>query len=150
MPIEPCLAEISLANDDYVLDAQVGFLLRQVYQRHAAIFAGAMGDELTSMQWAALAKLAEIGACSQNQLGRLTAMDAATIKGVVDRLVRDGHAETQRDPEDARRIQVALTPHGRATYRRLQVMAHRIRAKTVAPLLPREREIFLRMLRKLL
>ena len=47
------------------------------------------------MQWAALAKLAEVGECSQNLLGRLVAMDVATIKGVVERLVRRGFAATR-------------------------------------------------------
>jgi hypothetical protein len=70
----------------YVLDEQIGFILRQVWQRHAAIFAREIGVNLTSPQWAVLSKLAETGACSQNQLGRLTAMDVATIKGVIDRL----------------------------------------------------------------
>ena len=46
--------------------------------------------EVTTTQFAALAKLAEQGPLSQNQLGRATAMDAATIKGVVGRLVRGG------------------------------------------------------------
>jgi MarR family transcriptional regulator, lower aerobic nicotinate degradation pathway regulator len=134
----------------YVLDDQVGFLLRQVHQRHAATFAAAMGHDVTPTQWAALARLAEIGVCSQNQLGRLTAMDVATIKGVVDRLIRDGHAETRRDPDDARRILVALTPQGQATYQRLVPIARRITADTLATLPAREREVFLRLLRKLL
>ena len=53
---------------EYRLDEQVGFILRQVQQRHALIFAAAF-DDLTPMQWAALAKLAERGECSQNLLG---------------------------------------------------------------------------------
>ena len=65
----------------YVLDSQVGFVLRQVLQRHATIFVAQMGEDLTMTQWAALSKLYELGPCSQNLLGRYTAMDAATIKG---------------------------------------------------------------------
>ena len=75
---------------DYVLDSQVGFILRQASQRHTALFASRMGAETTPTQWAALAKLHEIGPTSQNQLGRMTAMDVATIKGVVDRLMKRG------------------------------------------------------------
>src|SRR5215467_4719631 len=71
---------------DYVLDAQIGFLLRVAMQRHTAIFMSRMVEQLTQTQFAALAKLYEVGACSQNQLGRLIYLDAATIKGVVDRL----------------------------------------------------------------
>ena len=54
------------------------------------IFAAEMIEGLTPTQWAALAKLREVGDCSQNHLGRLTAMDAATIKGVIDRLTGRG------------------------------------------------------------
>ena len=74
-------------NADYRVDQQIGFLLRQANQRHVAIFTNRMGDRLTTTQWAALSKLKEIQPTSQNQLGRETAMDVATIKGVVDRLV---------------------------------------------------------------
>ena len=63
----------------YILDEQIGFILRQVWQRHATIFSREIGINLTSAQWAALSKLTETGPCSQNQLGRLTAMDVATI-----------------------------------------------------------------------
>jgi len=66
----------------YELDRQVGFLLRQVSQRHGTIFAEGIGSDLTPTQWAALAKLHEIGPCSQNLLGRLTAMDGATVTHV--------------------------------------------------------------------
>ena len=82
----------------YVLEEQIGFILRQVWQRHAAIFAREIGINLTPTQWAALAKLTETGPCSQNQLGRLTAMDVATIKGVIDRLTARGLTETSADP----------------------------------------------------
>ena len=49
-----------------------------------------MIEGLTQTQFAALAKLHEVGPCSQNQLGRLIYLDAATIKGVVDRLSARG------------------------------------------------------------
>ena len=91
------------SRPSYVLDEQIGFILRQVWQRHTAIFAKDIGINLTPTQWAALSKLAETGPCSQNQLGRLTAMDVATIKGVIDRLTARGLTETSPDPEDGRR-----------------------------------------------
>jgi DNA-binding MarR family transcriptional regulator len=96
----------------YVLEEQVGFILRQVWQRHATIFAREIGINLTPTQWAALAKLTETGPCSQNALGRLTAMDVATIKGVIDRLTARGLTETSPDPEDGRRLLVSLTRAG--------------------------------------
>src|ERR1700759_1050433 len=82
------------AKPSYILDEQIGFILRQVWQRHAAIFARESGINLTPTQWAALSKLMETGPCSQNQLGRLTAMDVATITRVIERLTARGLTET--------------------------------------------------------
>jgi MarR family transcriptional regulator, lower aerobic nicotinate degradation pathway regulator len=64
----------------YVLDDQVGFLLRVTLQRHTSIFTTRMIEGLTQTQFAALAKLHEVGPCSQNHLGQLIYLDAATIR----------------------------------------------------------------------
>ncbi len=133
----------------YVLDEQIGFILRQVSQRHAAIFARDIGADLTPTQWAALAKLAEAGPCSQNQLGRLTAMDVATVKGVIDRLTARGLTETSADPEDGRRLRVSLTRAGQQLADKVAANALAISKETLAPLDPRERELLVGLLEKL-
>ena len=133
----------------YLLDEQIGFILRQVSQRHAVIFARDIGADLTPTQWAALAKLAETGPCSQNQLGRLTAMDVATIKGVIDRLTARGLTETSADPEDGRRLRVSLTRSGQQLAEKVAANALAISRETLAPLDPRERELLVAMLEKL-
>jgi DNA-binding MarR family transcriptional regulator len=137
-------------EESYLLDEQVGFLLRQVSQRHAAIFSAHMGPDLTPTQWAAMAKLLETGPCSQNLLGRLTAMDAATIKGVIDRLSKRGLTETRSDPEDGRRVVVALTPEGRRAAEEAVAAARRVTEETIAPLGDEERKVLQALLRKLL
>ena len=96
-----------------MLDDQVGFLLRVAMQRHTTIFMSRMVEGLTQTQFAALAKLYEVGPCSQNHLGRLIYLDAATIKGVVDRLCLRGFVTALNDPKDRRRRAVALTERGR-------------------------------------
>lgn len=118
-------------------------------QRHTTIFATRLGVDLTSTQWAALSKLYEKGACSQNLLGRRTAMDAATIKGVVDRLVKRGLVETRPDPEDGRRLVVALTVEGVGLTERLLPVAQTITEETLAPLGAEEREQFVALLERL-
>jgi DNA-binding MarR family transcriptional regulator len=133
----------------YRLDDQVGFLLRRVTQRHVAIFAEHMGEDITPMRWAVLAKLHETGPSSQNRLGRSTAMDGATIKGVVDRLMNRGLIETQPDPGDARRRVIALTDAGRRLVERSVTTALAITRKTLAPLTPSERSALQMLLRKL-
>jgi MarR family transcriptional regulator, lower aerobic nicotinate degradation pathway regulator len=133
----------------YVLDEQIGFILRQVSQRHAMIFARDIGADLTPTQWAAMAKLAESGPCSQNQLGRLTAMDVATIKGVIDRLTARGLTETSADPEDGRRLRVILTRAGQQLCEKVGSNALAVSRETLAPLDPREREMLVALLDKI-
>ena len=133
----------------YILDEQIGFILRQVWQRHATIFARDIGNNLTPTQWAALSKLFETGPCSQNQLGRLTAMDVATIKGVIDRLSARGLTETSPDPEDGRRLLVSLTRAGQQLVEKAAPNALVVSRETLAPLDAREREALFALLNKL-
>lgn len=137
------------AEGDYRLDDQIGFILRQVAQRHGAIFAAGIGAELTPTQWAALAKLAEVGPLSQNLLGRQTAMDAATIKGVVDRLARRGLVSIVPERPGGRRLTVALTEQGAELHAACAPQALRITEDTLAPLGAAERRTILALLRRL-
>lgn len=139
----------SAARGTYRLDAQIGFLLRQAQQRHTAIFARGMIEEVTPQQWAALAKLHEIGACSQNLLGRHVAMDAATIKGVVDRLSSRGFIRSDVDPADNRRRTIALTGEGHAFVARALPAALAITEETLAPLTTDERRELTALIAKL-
>jgi DNA-binding MarR family transcriptional regulator len=136
------------ADESYHLHEQVGFILRRASQRHIAIFARHIGD-LTPPQFAALAKLVEVGEASQNQLGALVAMDAATIKGVIDRLKARGLVALSEHKEDRRRLVVSLSADGRALIEKLLPLAERITTETLAPLNARETATFLKLLAKL-
>lgn len=133
----------------YVLDDQVGFLMRVAMQRHTSFFMGRMVEGLTQTQFAALAKLYEVGPCSQNHLGRLIFLDAATIKGVVDRLGVRGFVTALNDPTDRRRRAVALTERGRAVTEAATMVAAEITTTTLEPLTADERRTVVRLLKKL-
>jgi DNA-binding MarR family transcriptional regulator len=133
----------------YVLDDQVGFLTRVAMQRHTSIFTARMVEALTQTQFAALAKLHEVGPCSQNHLGRLIYLDAATIKGVVDRLSGRGFVTALHDPNDRRRRAVALTDRGRQVTQAAMLVAAEITAATLAPLTADEQRMVVKLLRKL-
>lgn len=134
--------------DDYRLGDQVGFVLRKANQRHLAIFATQIGD-LTPPQFAALAKLAEVGETSQNQLGSLVAMDAATVKGVIDRLKGRGLVDVRNHEEDRRRIVVSLTQAGSEALARLVPVARAVTEETLSPLTAREAATLMRLLAKM-
>ena len=133
----------------YVLDEQVGFLLRQANQRHFAIFAESICEELTPTQFAAMAKLYEHGPLSQNRLGRLTAMDAATIKGVIDRLSQRKFTVVRSDWQDGRLLIVDLSKRGRQVVKSAIPLALKITGKTLVPLKHSERAALLKLLRKI-
>jgi DNA-binding MarR family transcriptional regulator len=133
----------------YVLDEQVGFLMRVAMQRHTSIFMSRMIEGLTQTQFAALAKLYEVGPCSQNHLGRLIFLDAATIKGVVDRLSARGFVTALNDPTDRRRRAVTLTERGHAATEAAMKVAAEITGATLTPLTPEEQRLATRLLKKL-
>jgi DNA-binding MarR family transcriptional regulator len=134
--------------EEYRLQEQIGFVLRKAHQRHVAIFAARIAD-LTPPQFATLAKLADVGETSQNQLGSLVAMDAATVKGVIDRLKTRGLVELTRHDIDKRRLLVSLTAEGRATVERLIPAAQQITAETLAPLSQKEAATLLKLLSRI-
>lgn len=132
----------------YVLDDQIGYILRRVTQRHLVIFSETIPG-ITTTQFAVLARLAQLGPLSQNLLGRETAMDAATIKGVVDRLAKQGLVATTSDPSDRRRLTVALTDQGQALFSSSSQAAVAVSLQTLGPLSQAERTTLLALLGRL-
>jgi MarR family transcriptional regulator, lower aerobic nicotinate degradation pathway regulator len=135
--------------ENYRVDRQIGFYLRQANQRHVALFGERMEDRLTTTQWAALTKLKDIGPTSQNQLGRDTAMDVATIKGVVDRLVARGYVRSSPDPNDGRRLLLSVTTEGVDAIQRNLENALAVTDATLAPLTSGEQMMLIELLKKI-
>lgn len=136
------------AAPPYQLEDQVGFKLRLANQRHLEIFNKRMPD-ITPTQFAVLAKLRDEVCISQNQLGRLVGMDAATTKGVVDRLRKKGLVQSTPSATDMRRLEISLTEMGKEFSAEAITVAHAISAETVSNLTPREVDRLLTLLDKL-
>ena len=136
-----------MAND-YRLDDQVGYKLRLATQRHLEIFSRHMFD-VTPTQFSILARLYEVGETSQNQLGRLVAMDAATTKGGISRRLEKQLVEARADPNDLRRRQISLTDAGRELTIASIEKAKKITAETVVHLTERDVQRLLALLDKI-
>ena len=137
-------------RDDYVLEQQVGHLLRRAHQRHSAIFLDNIGDDqLTPLQFAGLVKLRDLGEVSQNQLGRMTAMDAATMQGVIKRLAARGLISRRPDPDDRRRLILSLSREGRVLIDELVANGGEITRSTLEPLTAVEQRTFLQLLMRI-
>ena len=134
----------------YLLDEQIGFLLRRAHQRATSIFAGNFSAlNLTPTQFTALAKIADHGEVSQNRLGRMTAMDPATMKGVIDRLLERGLITRRPDPDDRRRAILELTEAGLSLLQEAVPQGLLTTTETLDPLTAQERDAFLALLAKL-
>ena len=137
------------SHQDYRLEDQIGFLLRKAHQRHRSIFSQSIGVKLAPTQFAALASLYTDGPTSQNQLGRRTAMDSATVTGVIDRLAHRGLTVSSPSPDDDRLSIIDLSDEGRALVRDLLSRALDISAATVSPLTKQEVAALVRLLGKI-
>jgi len=135
---------------EYKLEEQVGHVLRRAHQRASAIFLEEIGrGKLTPTQYAALVKLWDLGETSQNQLGRLTAMDPATIQGVIRRLKARSLIQSRADPADGRRTLLKLTTAGKALVKAAMPNGLIISREILAPLKPVEQKRFMALLKRL-
>ena len=133
----------------YILEDQAGYMMRVAGQRHAVIFQSLAPLNLTPTQFSVVIKLLQLGECSQNELGRKTAMDVATIKGVVDRLRSRNLVEVKPDPADKRRSLIALTEDVKSLADTFYDAGRKITEETLRPLNSSERKTFLALLAKL-
>ena len=136
--------------ESYILDHQIGFLLRRSYQRHISLFMDEMNEfGLTSPQFAALARLMERGSISQNLLGRLISTDPATTQGIVKRLKSRDLIKLERDLYDKRRFRIGLSTKGKKFIKTTLEKAVLVTKKTLEPLNEDEQETLLKLIKKI-
>ncbi len=135
---------------NFILDEAITHLIRRAHQRASATFMAVLADhQFTPTQFYAMARLRERGQLSQNRLGRLTAMDPATIQGVTRRLYDRGYIERTPDPNDRRRMVLKLTPEGHRMVERLLKGIDAVHGQLLAPLTPHERTQFRNLLKRI-
>jgi DNA-binding MarR family transcriptional regulator len=134
----------------YALDDAAGFLLRVALRTHTSIFTAKMIEGLTAPQFSTLAKLREVGPCSQNHLGRLIHYDSATITGVITRLKSRGFIRSYEDPLDPRRREIDLTEKGRRVADAAVEMTTEISSETFSPLTHAEYRTLVELLKKVI
>jgi len=136
-------------SDAYELDEQIGFLLRKANQRHRAIFSNLIQEPLAPTQFATLVRLYFEGPTSQNSLGRRTAMDSATMTGVISRLLQRELVARSSAPKDDRLRIIELTDVGRKLISELIPDGIKISQKTLATLTEAEINTLIQLLKKI-
>ncbi len=103
---------------------------------------------ITPVQAAAVMSLHRRGPSSQAELGRSIGMEPGNVHGLIARLTKLGVLATQAHPSDARQRLVVLTAHGTERAAEIAHLTAESSLATLAPLAPRERDMFLALLRR--
>lgn len=133
------------------VDQMPGHLIRRFQQIAVAIFHAEVaktGIDLTPVQYAAMAKIAEIDGVDQATLAGLIAYDRATITGVADRLVQKGYIERVVSPRDRRARELHLTDQGREIFAKVSPAVQQAQQSMLAGLDGEEQSELLRLMAK--
>ncbi|MGH6625409.1 MAG: MarR family winged helix-turn-helix transcriptional regulator [Burkholderiaceae bacterium] len=138
------------SSSDYKFSEQIGHLLRRAYQRHTAIFQEVVSDsQLTAAQFVVLCCVRDNGSCQVGEIVRATAIDEASVRGIVERLKWRELLAVAHQPGDTRHMLVSLTPAGRDMIEQTVPFARQISERTFGELDAAEREAIVSLLRKI-
>lgn len=128
-----------------------GYLVRRLHQIHVGLFSDASGDmDLTAVQYAILSVLSTGVERDQLSLSKLVGIDRTSGADVIKRLVARGLAERERSKEDGRALIVRITDEGRKVAEEARPLMELAQDQLVAPLTKRERDAFMKALRKMI
>lgn len=129
------------------LDRIGGYLIRRSQAVHNQLWAEEVDPELTSPQYAVLSVLAVWPQIDQKNLSELASLDKSSAADVIARLERRRWILRQRDPADARRNLLQLSPAAAIAFDHLTPAAQRVQDRLVEPLAEDERGGFIENLR---
>lgn len=139
------------ASTEYDFSNQIGHLLRRVYQHHTAIFQQHIPDsQLTAAQFVTLCAIRDMGTCSLSDIVKATAIDQATIRGIIERLRARDLIVLSHDSADRRKVLVSLSQGGGQLVEETIPFASEITEATYGKLNPAERVALVFVLRKML
>ena len=106
-------------------------------------------ESLTAPQFVALCTIHEMGVCSITDIVKATAVDQATMRGVVERLKSKGWISQGADETDRRKVVLRLTESGQQLVQQMVPCAVTITEQTMGNLNPAERVALIYLLQKM-
>ena len=138
------------AASDVALHRMPGHHIRRLQQVAVRLFSESVGPEITPVQYAALAAIAQRPGVGQAGLAALIGYDRATIGGVIDRLEQKGWVARGASPGDRRMNVLMVTDEGRNALTRATPAVTLAQERLIEPLDEAERAAFERMCLKML
>lgn len=134
----------------YDFSQQIGHLLRRAYQRHVAIFQQTVPEsQLTAAQFVVLCAVHDHPGCEVTDVVRATAIDEASVRGIVERLKWRELLTVAHEPGDTRHMRLTLTAAGVALHQQTVPHAHEISEQTFGAMSADERKTLVALLRKM-
>ena len=137
-------------QQDLFVHSMPGHFIRRVQQVAVRLFAEGVSGDITPVQFAALATLADSPSIGQATLAAMIGYDRATIGGVIDRLENKGLVHRAADPNDRRSNLLSLTSAGQTVLAQVRPQVADVQQKLLAPLDDMEREQYALMCQKIL
>jgi DNA-binding MarR family transcriptional regulator len=127
-----------------------GHLIRRAQQIAVSIFFEECGSlDMTPVQYAALVAIRDNPGIDATRLSALVAFDRSTLGNVLERLETKGFIRRTSSPDDKRIKILRLSPTGSTTLKAVEPLVRRVQERILAPLNPKDRQHFMRMLSQL-
>lgn len=127
-----------------------GHLIRRAQQIAVSLFLEECAPlDLTPVQYAALVTVRENPAIDATRLSALVAFDRSTLGNVLERMEAKGLIRRAAGKDDRRIKVLHLTAEGERVLDEAEPLAQRAQERILAPLPPKDREAFMRMLAQL-
>jgi DNA-binding MarR family transcriptional regulator len=117
---------------------------------HGLLLDALADDDLRLSHYAVLVALGDLGRLAQHELADRLEVNRSHLVGYVDHLEQRGLVQRERDADDRRRQEVALTADGRTLVERFRAVAERSQAEFLGMLSTPEREQLIALLRRVL
>jgi MarR family transcriptional regulator, temperature-dependent positive regulator of motility len=137
---------------DTIIPHRVPFpMARRFHQICAAINADLFaGEELTNLNYMALACLDDFPGVDQRRLARMAGVDPTNAGLIIDDLEAKGLVERRINGADRRARELYPTARGRKLRRQMRPKLLAAQARILAPLTPKERELLIELLARVI
>lgn len=127
-----------------------GHLIRRAQQIAVSLFLEAVAPaDITPVQYAALVAIGDNSGIDATRLSALIAFDRSTLGNVLERMESKGLIIRAPHKDDRRIKLLHLSAEGKKLLDEVEPRVHLAQERILAELFPEEREIFMRMLSKL-
>lgn len=133
-----------------VLWSRPGFLARRLHQINVAIFLSEFDEwKITPNQWGVLTVIASSPRLSHTEIAVQCGIDRVNVRDILIRLEEKGLVSQTRSAKDRRQSAAVITTYGQSLLDQLEPNVRRAHEILLSPLDAREKETFLKLLRRI-